>query len=159
MHRLAGEKRAFGVGLSKLSTICARLTLTRLPDSSSICAEVSASERMRPPKNLPLSSKSANMGTIFPRLARPAAFCQTNAQLPGCPLAQQCAALPHGSIEQAKATPRPQIPNTKRKTAGGASRLFSFRVLFIYVSSSSITEWVSKAGSTADFAPRITTLP
>lgn len=55
-------------------------------------------------------------------------------------------------------TPIP-IPNIKRKTAGGTCRLFSFRVLLIYVSSSSITEWVSKAGSTTDFAPRITTLP
>jgi hypothetical protein len=38
--------------------------LTRLPESSSICTELSASDITRPARNLPVSSKSTYMGEI-----------------------------------------------------------------------------------------------
>ncbi|MNE95474.1 hypothetical protein D3C80_1935650 [compost metagenome] len=55
-----------GAGLSNLSRIWAALTLTRLPVSSSIWAEVSVSDRMRPARNLPASSNNACMLAIVP---------------------------------------------------------------------------------------------
>ena len=51
-----------GCGLSNLSSTLAALTLTRLPESSSICIELSASVITRPARNLPASSKRAYIG-------------------------------------------------------------------------------------------------
>lgn len=62
----ASRIRSAGEGFSNLSNKLAALTLTRLPDSSSIWAELSASERMRPVWNFPASSNNAYMGAIVP---------------------------------------------------------------------------------------------
>ena len=63
----ASRMRSAGEGFSNLSSKLAALTLTRLPDSSSIWAELSASERMRPVWNFPASSNNAYIATIVPR--------------------------------------------------------------------------------------------
>jgi hypothetical protein len=59
---LADANSAAGAGCSNLSSTLAAFTLTRLPDSSSIWAEFSASVITRPARNLPASSNSAYMG-------------------------------------------------------------------------------------------------
>ena len=51
-------------GFSKRSITLADLTLTRLPESSSICIELSASDITRPAWNLPASSNNAYIGRI-----------------------------------------------------------------------------------------------
>jgi hypothetical protein len=48
-----------GAGLSKRSSTLAAFTFTRLPESSSICTELSASDITRPARNLPASSNNA----------------------------------------------------------------------------------------------------
>ena len=58
----ASLSKLAGAGLSNFSSICAALTLTRLPESSSTWAEASASDRIRPAMNLPASSNNAYMG-------------------------------------------------------------------------------------------------
>ena len=62
----ASRTKSAGDGFSNLSSKLAALTLTRFPDSSSIWAELSASERMRPVWNFPASSNNAYMGAIVP---------------------------------------------------------------------------------------------
>ncbi|EFX61462.1 hypothetical protein DAPPUDRAFT_273290 [Daphnia pulex] len=51
-----------GAGLANFSSTLAALAFTRLPESSSICIEASASDITRPARNLPASSNSAYMG-------------------------------------------------------------------------------------------------
>ncbi len=62
----ASASNSAGAGFSKRSTMLAPLTLTRLPDSSSTCAEASASDSTRPPRYLPASSNKTNMVRIVP---------------------------------------------------------------------------------------------
>src|SRR4030095_6300295 len=68
----ASASSSAGAGFSKRSTMFVPLTFTRLPVSSSTCAEASASDRMRPPWYLPASSNKTNMARIVPRAVRSA---------------------------------------------------------------------------------------
>ena len=75
-ERLRRASSAAGSGFSNFSSTLAALTLTRLPDSSSTCSELSVSVITRPARNLPASSNRAYMGrdcrlTSAPAPARP----------------------------------------------------------------------------------------
>ena len=72
-----------GAGFSNFNRRFAALTLTRLPESSSTWAEVSASDRIRPARNLPASSNNACMGGIVPWAQRPDFRRSANGGVPG----------------------------------------------------------------------------
>src|SRR3989344_2350920 len=84
--------KSAGEGFSNFRRMLAALTLTRLPESSSTWADVSASDRIRPAMNLPASSNNACMGGIVPWVPRrpsgpgwpgPAPMIQGFARWPG----------------------------------------------------------------------------
>ena len=73
LNAVASAIKTLGVGFSNFNKMLAAFALRRLPDSNSIWAELSASDKMRPVWNLPASSNNAYMLVIvtwqvcFPR--------------------------------------------------------------------------------------------
>jgi hypothetical protein len=99
--------------LSKRSSTLAAFTFTRLPESSSICIELSASDITRPARNFPASSNRAYAARSVTLRAKPTAWAPssrqraTAASTPGWRRSQTTTIAPSRANFSAVARPMP----------------------------------------------------